>query len=101
MIFFNSWNWFLIINGNTTIEYWTRKSGVHQATTPIKDFSFPNWRDNMFLVFGTKSLLSAILFPSIKKLPLSGLEWTKLAFSDYNLDISDSEIVITEEKFLI
>jgi hypothetical protein len=101
MIFFNSWNWFLIINGNTTIEYWTKKSGVYGNLTPIKDFSFPDWRDNMFLVFGTRSLLRAIFIPNIKKLPISGLEWTKLAFPGYNLDIIDPELNVSDEKGLI
>jgi hypothetical protein len=86
MVFFNSWNWFLIINGNTTIEYWTRKSGVFSSQTPIKDFSLPNWRDNLFMVFGTRSLLRAMFIPSIRKLPFSGLEWTKVAFPFYTLD---------------
>jgi hypothetical protein len=86
MVFFNSWNWFLIVNGNTTIEYWTRKSGVFSSISPIKDFSMPKWRDNLFMVFGTRSLLKAIFIPSIRKLPISGLEWTKLAFPFYTLD---------------
>jgi hypothetical protein len=89
LIFFNSWNWFLVLKGNTTIEYWSLKAGFGNAA--IKDFSMPNWRDNIFMVFGTHSLFNAIFIPSVKKLPYSGLEWTKLAVPSFDFGIIGCE----------
>lgn len=86
MIFFNSWNWFLVLRGNTTIEYWTLKADIYNSCA-IKDFSMPTWRENLYLVFGTTSLFIAIFIPSIKKLPISGLEWTKLAVPSIDFEI--------------
>ena len=98
MTFFNSWNWFLVIRGNTTIEFWTLKSGF-KTENRVKDFSLPNWRDNIFLVFGTRSILQAIFCASKKKLPVSGLEWTRLSFPDYFLDSEYfMEDNVSEEK---
>ena len=85
MTFFNTWNWFLVIKGNTTIEFWTLKSGF-RSDQRIKDFCLPNWRDNIFLVFGTRSIMEAICCASKRRLPFSGLEWTRMAFPDYILD---------------
>lgn len=104
MVFFNSWNWFLIYKGNTTIEYWSIKANMTNPNTPIKDFSMPDWKDNLFLVFGTRSLLRAIFVPSIKRLPVSGLEWTKMAIPNYNCEITDlnhiEDAKISEEENL-
>jgi hypothetical protein len=98
MTFFNTWNWFLVFRGNTTIEFWTLKSGF-RTESRIKDFGLPDWRDNIFLVFGTRSILQAIFCASKKKLPISGLEWTRLALPEFALDseyfIDDS---VSEEK---
>jgi hypothetical protein len=88
MIFFNSWNWFLVVKGNTTIEFWTLRGGI-ASPNPIKDFTLNTWRDNVYLVFGTRSLIKAIFLPSVKKLPLSGLEWTKLALPSYHFEITE------------
>jgi hypothetical protein len=85
MTFFNTWNWFLVIKGNTTIEFWTLKSGFRNDQR-IKDFCLPNWRDNIFLVFGTRSILQAICCANRRRLPFSGLEWTRLALPEYVLD---------------
>ena len=85
MTFFNSWNWFLVIRGNTPIEFWTLKSGL-KRDNKINDYCLPNWRDNVFLVFGTRSILRAIFCASKRKLPFSGLEWTRVLMPDYLLD---------------
>ena len=39
------------------------------------DFSFDTIKDNLFVLFGTHKLLR-ILSPSMRALPLSGLEWS-------------------------
>ena len=85
MTFFNTWNWFLVMRGNTTIEFWTLKSGF-KTDFRIKDFSLPIWRDNVFLVFGTRSIWQAICCASRRRLPVSGLEWTRLAIPEFVLD---------------
>ena len=41
------------------------------------DFSFDTIKDNLFVLFGTHKLLR-ILSPSMRALPLSGLEWSFL-----------------------
>lgn len=69
---FNAWNWFLAITGYSTIEYWGSKSrqGVQKY-----DYNFKNFRDNLYKTFGTYSLI-AILSPSLRNIPFSGVEWT-------------------------
>ena len=85
LTFFNTWNWFLVFRGNTTIEFWSLKSGF-KTNCIIKDYSLNNWRDNLFLVFGTRSILQAIFCASKRKLPVSGLEWTRLSIPEFRLD---------------
>lgn len=80
LIFFTSWNWFLILRGNTTIEYWSPSyKPSKNRYTVINDFSM-GWEDNFFMVFGTKNILKAIFIPSTKPLPYSGLEWSKIVY---------------------
>ena len=75
---FNTWNWYLILRGLTTIEFWMSSVKLSKNRyTVINDFSL-SWRKNFFLVFGTNSIFRALLFPSITKLPFSGLEWSKM-----------------------
>jgi hypothetical protein len=68
------------------IEFFTNLS-KHKLDSPIRDFSFSSWRDNVYIVFGTRSLLKAVCCCSVKRIRLSGLEWTKLAYPevDYNM----------------
>lgn len=84
MIFFNSWNWFLVLNGNTTIEFWSRQAEI-KTVGGIDNFNLGNWRENLYVVFGTKSLVKAIFIPSIRKLPYSGLEWSRLVDHNYKI----------------
>jgi len=88
LIFFNSWNWFLVLRGNTTIEFWMFKTKSNTKNV-IKDFGFNDWRDNIYIVFGTRSLLEAIFIPSYKRLPFSGVEWTKLEYKDFTYDFGE------------
>ncbi len=101
LIFFNTWNWFLVFRGNTTIEFWMLKSGVNSKNI-LKDFSFNDWRENLFVVFGTRSLFRAIFIPSYKKLPFSGIEWTKLEYKDFTYEFGelkkDDNIMIVGTK---
>ncbi len=88
LLFFNTWNWFLVLNGNTTIEYWSLKGGAVNEYV-ISDFSLDTIMENLYMTFGTKSLLKAIFIPSIKRLPYSGLEWSRLCDKEFKLDYLD------------
>jgi len=84
--FFNAWNWVLVLKGATTIEFFTILSGV-KSNHPIQNYSLSTWRDNVFMVFGTRSLLKAIFAVNFRKLPYSGLEWTRLVFADFRHEL--------------
>jgi len=88
-------NWYLLLRGNTLIEFLTILTNRNEDKS-IKDFSLGNWRDNLFVVYGTRSLLKAICCCSIKRVPLSGLEWTKLVYPDFKF----SEMFQQEEMNL-
>ena len=81
--FFAGWNWFLAINGNTTLEFWSDKTGF--LMEPIRDYSFGNWRKNLFYIFGKNNLFELLFIPSIKKLPFSGLEVSKFIDAKFNI----------------
>ncbi len=89
LVFFNAWNWFLIFKGYTTIEFWSNQAFVNKGKLNLNEFYMSNWKENIFLVFGTKSLFQAVFLPSIRKLPYSGLEWTKMVYPSYQLEIRD------------
>ena len=85
-IFFNGWNWYLAINGNTVIEFWAVRTDYRTNSNNYNfSFTFGSWRKNLFYIFGTSNILKIIFVPSIKKLPFSGLELSK--FIDPNFDI--------------
>jgi len=79
---FLSWNWFVLLQGRTTIETFSKDSHK-KSNCPIQDFDLLNWRDNLYMTFGTRSLFKALFCFSYKKLPYSGLEWTRLVISSY------------------
>jgi len=90
LIFFNSWNWFLILKGYTTIEFWTNQAlSSNKSKLNLNEYYMSNWQDNLFLVFGTKSIFKAVFLPSIRKLPFSGLEWTQMVYPSFKLEIMD------------
>ena len=84
-MFFSGWNWFLAINGNTTLEYWSKRTG-YELFKGIKNYSFGTWRKNLFYIFGTSNLFKIIFVPSIKKLPFSGLEISKFIDPEFSID---------------
>ena len=82
MIPFNLWNWYLATSGQTAIEYWMRKTppksgnerqGESQQER-IVDFRRSSKIKNLEYVFGTQSVWKTFL-PSIRKLPLDGIDW--------------------------
>ena len=42
----------------------------------IQIYRITSWRENLFIIFGTYNMLSAMLLPSDRILPLRGLEWS-------------------------
>ena len=83
-IFFSGWNWFLAIKGKTTLEFWADKTEFN-LDGGIRDYSFGHWRKNLFYVFGTDNLFKILFIPSIKKLPFSGLEFSKLVDKNFSI----------------
>ena len=75
LIGFNAWNWWMACSGLTTIEAWQK---FHlQVGELMYDYSYATVRDNLFIIFGTTKLLR-ILSPSMRSLPLSGVEFSYL-----------------------
>ena len=83
--FFSGWNWYLALNGNTTLEFWADKTNFYNINEGIRDYSFGNWKKNLFYIFGTENIIKILFLPNIKKLPFSGLEFSK--FVDKNFFI--------------
>jgi hypothetical protein len=73
---FNAWNWFLALNGITTIEFWKRASQGNDADE-MYDYRFEHMSDNLFTIFGTQKLIR-ILSPSLRNLPFNGIEFSFL-----------------------
>ena len=49
--------------------------GARNNSEDIYTFELPEWRENLFVIFGTTSVLDMLL-PNLNKLPITGLEWT-------------------------
>lgn len=95
-LFFSVWNWYLIIKGYTSIEFWGSRSGVLVKTSSvnveqIKTFSNGKINDHLFEVFGERNIFKILFFIRIKKLPFSGLEWSR--YFDNNFAIKGIEEV--------
>ncbi len=75
LFLFNCWAWFMACSGITTIELVKQNSLFEDEQ--IFDFSFDTIKDNLFVLFGTHKIFR-ILSPSMRALPLSGLEWSFL-----------------------
>ena len=80
----------MILKGYTTIEFWTNQAlSSNKSKLNLNEYYMSNWQDNLFLVFGTKSIFKAVFLPSIRKLPFSGLEWTQMVYPSFKLEIMD------------
>lgn len=88
MTAFNVLNWLLVLNGDTTHDFWKQlfdDPGRGECATNFK-FSFTLWRENMYMFFGTHNFFR-ILSPSLRSLPFTGLEWSFLLLDKgYNLE---------------
>jgi len=77
-LFFGSGHLYLMLTGRTSIELLSSKGGKSKKKKknyyyPPKryDFAYKSIRLNLYIVFGTKSFLKAML-PSVRPLPTDG-----------------------------
>ena len=84
--FFSGWNWFLALNGNTTLEFWADKTNYYDINEGIRDYSFGNWKKNLFYIFGTENIFKILFLPNVKKLPFSGLEFSKFVDKNFLIE---------------
>lgn len=54
----------------------------HQLAQFIRTYRIQAWRENIFIIFGTWSVLKACVFPLDRQLPLRGLEWSFMTLSN-------------------
>lgn len=87
---FNVFSWYLAVNGTMTIEFWQKatgkKEGEPEPSQEIhpENYGFNSIKDNLFMLFGTYKYMR-ILSPSLRNVPLTGLEWSFLTWNQgYN-----------------
>lgn len=80
----STWNWYLSLKGYTTIELFNKYKDYSNTESTDISFSFTNWRNNMLITFGQSNLVKVLFIPSIKQLPFTGLEFTKLFVHQYS-----------------
>lgn len=83
LVLFNSWYWYNLLHGETSIEFWGRRVAANPV---IKTYGLKTIRENFTLAFGTDDIISAIFIPSIKSLEYSGLEWSRLFSRKFIID---------------
>ena len=93
LLFFNCWNWFLAIKGKTTLEFWADKINNNSI-----DFDFGTIEKNLFYIFGEKNLFKILFVPNIKKLPFSGLEWSRKIDENFIVDGIENFELINEKN---
>ena len=84
--FFSGWNWFLALNGCTTLEFWADKTNFYDPNEGIRDFSFGNWKKNLLYIFGTENIFKILFLPNVKKLPFSGLEFSRFVDKSFFIE---------------
>ena len=91
---FNVWNFYLIKIGLSTIEYWSSgkkdtnidtniNTNTNKSKTSIL-FEYA-WKDSMYLIFGSKSIVRSLFIFDYRKLGYSGLEYTKAYYDNFNV----------------
>jgi hypothetical protein len=80
LICVNIWHWTVAMTGMSTVDVICGGSSGGQnsfvsSTGKKHRLTFRNVQDNLYKVFGTQSTI-AILSPSLRGMPFSGVEWT-------------------------
>lgn len=57
MLIFSIWNWYLSVKGQTVIEFMSNREDANESTT----FHLSSWKENLFVIFGTTSLVEMTL----------------------------------------
>ncbi|CAI2374928.1 unnamed protein product [Moneuplotes crassus] len=74
--FFNIWQWYLTLKGIPQVEFiQTRLNRKMKSGSYTHDFGLKSCRDNLYMTFGTRNLFAQFL-PSLRSLPLNGLEFS-------------------------
>jgi hypothetical protein len=84
----------MVCSGMTTIELVRQNSLLPDEQ--MFDFSFDTISDNLFIIFGTHKIIR-ILSPSLRALPLSGIEWS-FVLKDERFDEDGYRIVDPDEE---
>ena len=81
--FFNLWYWSMTFFNKTSIEFWGGR--LRTKYWLVKSYSMKTFKENLYFIFGSKNLLKILLFPSLKSLDVSGLEWSKIAAPSFEV----------------
>jgi hypothetical protein len=82
MMFFGGWNWFLALTGFTVIEFFATRlpdNDPRKIRKQVKLFGNNNIKDNLYIIFGTRTIWRMFL-PSIR--PLEDLTNLQVESSD-------------------
>lgn len=95
MLYLTFWHWFVALRGKTLVEiakgFYSDKEDskkddlddlnvkhLDQISEFLKLARLTTTRENVYVIFGTWSLLKAVAVPTKRTLPLRGLEWSFL-----------------------
>jgi hypothetical protein len=69
------WSWRNAMLGQTSIEFFRHRYCLDDEE--YVHYAYKSWKDNLFIIFGTQNWIR-ILSPSLRGLPLTGLEFSYL-----------------------
>ena len=81
------WNWYLALSGSTSVEHSKQvfkqkfEEELDERFKFIQIYRITSMRENLFIIFGTWSFITAFLLPAERILPLRGLEWSFMNFA--------------------
>jgi hypothetical protein len=81
------WNWHLALRGSTALENSKQvfkeknEEELDERFKFIQIYRITSMRENLFIIFGTQSFITALLLPAERNLPLRGLEWSFMNFA--------------------
>lgn len=93
-----AWTWRVALSGYTSEEsarnmFKKNKDESHkyddviqqhdyQLEQYVRTYKIDDWRENVFIIFGTWNLAGALLMPKERILPLRGLEWSFMELNE-------------------